>query len=190
MLTQAQQVSNKIQGADIKDFETTKLNNGTKMFVVPVTAEVKVLSAEPQSYQLKESIMLPEMGPTESEASYTNRVAQYVEQTVVQLKEQALFEFADSKNASLIISPSYSIKTESSKNYQVNVVVKVKGYPAVYTKFRSIMPSDTILMKTGKNIPDNKIELTPVMNVNMETEEKTTVEEDVVIRKQAKLKEK
>lgn len=182
------QVSNQIQGVEIRNFEATQLNNGANMFVTPLATEVKVLSTEPESYQMKETIILPEIRPGETEGQYADKVQRIVEARISELKTQALFEFTDEKNAALIISPIYSIKTESSHNNVVNVIVKVKGYPAIYTKFRNITPADSVLMRISKTIPNNQGMTNPKFNTTIKTEEKQIVEEEVVIKKKERQK--
>ena len=157
------------------------MDNGANMFIVPLATEVKVLSAEPKNFQMKESITLPEIFPQESDAHYANRIQDIITSRIAELKTQALFEFADATNAALIISPIYSIKTESSKGYTVNVTVKVKGYPAIYTKFRNLLPSDSVTMRLSGNIPENKHVLSPNLQTKITTEEETVREEKVNI---------
>ena len=175
------QVSNQIQGVEIHNFEATQLDNGANMFIVPLTTEVKVLATEPKNFKMKETITLPEINPNETDKHYADRIQSLIQSRIAELKTQALFEFADATNAALIISPIYSIKTESSNGYTVNVVVKVKGYPAIYTKFRNLTPADSITMRLSRNIPQNKEILDPTLHTTVTSEEEKVHEEVVKI---------
>ncbi len=146
---------NNIQGASVSKFEATQIANNGNLFVVPLVSELKVLKNRPVDYTMQQTFLLPETQKREKPEAYMLRLERYVKEKIEELKAQALFEFIDSENASLIISPIYSIKTVSSRGNSMTVSVSVKGFPAVYANFRNMQPSDTIFIKWDKQIVEH-----------------------------------
>ena len=90
-----------------------------------------------------------------------------------ELKAQALFEFIDRENCSLIVSPIYSVKTTSSKGLEMKVEVRIKGYPATYTNFRDLQAKDSTIVKLNRLIIDKKDEQHILTDRQIETNERT-----------------
>jgi len=162
-----------IQGASVSKYEATQLKNNGNMFVVPLVASLNITQSTPKDYVLKETILLPEKRKREKEDAYFERMEKYVDIKLDELKAQALFEFIDKENCSLIVSPIYSIKTVSSKGLEMTVDVRVKGYPATYTKFRDMQTSDSTIVKLNRLIVDKKDEQHIMTDRQVETSERT-----------------
>ena len=109
----------------------------------------------------------------ESEKDYFERVEKFINLKLDELKAQALFEFIDRENCSLIVSPIYSIKTTSSTGSQMAVEVRVKGYPATYTNFRDLRTADSTIVKLNRLIVDKKDEQRILTDRQVETKERT-----------------
>jgi predicted adenine nucleotide alpha hydrolase (AANH) superfamily ATPase len=162
-----------IQGASVSKYEATQLKNNGNMFIVPVVASLDIANKTPTDYKLKETISLPEMKKKESEKEYFSRVEKYINLKIDELKAQALFEFIDKENCSLIVSPIYSIKTLSSQGTEMTIEVRIKGYPATYTKFRDMQTADSTIVKLNRLIVDKKDELHIMTDRQVETNERT-----------------
>lgn len=143
------------------------------MFIVPIVASLNIAQSTPKDYVLRETISLPEMRKKESEEKYFERAEKYMHMRLDELKAQALFEFIDKENCSLIVSPIYSIKTTSSSGSQMNVEVRVKGYPATYTNFRDLQTADSTIVKLNLLIVDKKDEQRILSDRQVETKERT-----------------
>ena len=143
------------------------------MFIVPLVASLNISKSTPSDYVLKENILLPEMRKKESEKDYFERVEKFINLKLDELKAQALFEFIDRENCSLIVSPIYSIKTTSSTGSQMAVEVRVKGYPATYTHFRDLQTADSTIVKLNRLIVDKKDEQRILTDRQVETKERT-----------------
>ncbi len=162
-----------IQGASVSKYEATQLKNNGNMFIVPLVASLNITQSTPKDYVLRETILLPEKRKRENEEAYFERLEKYTDLKLNELKAQALFEFIDRENCSLIVSPVYSIKTVSSKGLEMSVQVRVKGYPATYTKFRDMQTSDSTIVKLNRLIVDKKDEQHILTDRQVETSERT-----------------
>ncbi len=162
-----------IEGASVSRYEATQLKNNGSMFIVPIVANLNVAQSTPKDYLLSEKITIPEIRKNESEDKYYERVEKYIDLKLNELKAQALFEFIDTEHCSLIVSPIYSIKTVSSQGHEMNVEVRVKGYPATYTNFRSMQAADSTIVKLNGLIVDKKDEQLILTNRQIETKERT-----------------
>lgn len=162
-----------IQGASVSKYEATQLKNNGNMFIVPLVASLNITQSTPKDYVLRETILLPEKRKRENEETYFERLEKYTDLKLNELKAQALFEFIDRENCSLIVSPVYSIKTVSSKGLEMSVQVRVKGYPATYTKFRDMQTSDSTIVKLNRLIVDKKDEQHILTDRQVETSERT-----------------
>ena len=162
-----------IQGASISKYEATQLKNNGNMFIVPLVASLDIPSKTPTDYKLRETINLPEMEKKEREKDYFARVEKFLDLKLEELKAQALFEFIDKENCSLIVSPIYSIKTLSSQGTEMTVEIRVKGYPATYTKFRDLQTNDSTIVKLNRLIVDKQDELHILNDRQVETNERT-----------------
>ena len=163
-----------LQGASVSKFEATQLSNNGNMFIVPIAAELQVKSATIGDYDMKATILLPERGKKESDERYVKRVEEFLKAKLDELKTQALFEFIDKTNSSLILSPQYSIKTESSRGNEMRVVVRIKGYPATYSNFRNLTAADSTIVKLNGMIVDKKQVEFLQGDTKITTEERTT----------------
>ena len=163
-----------LQGASVSKFEATQLSNNGNMFIVPVVAELHVNSTTISDYNMKATILLPERGKKESDERYVKRVEDFLKVKLDELKTQALFEFIDNTRSSLILSPHYSIQTESSRGNEMKVVVRIKGYPATYSNFRNLTAADSTIVKLNGMIVDKKQVEYLQGNTKITTEEKTT----------------
>ena len=165
--------NNAIQGASVSKYEATQLKNNGNMFIVPLVASLNIKQSTPSDYVLKETITLPEMRKKESEKDYFERAGKFMNMRMDELKAQALFEFIDRENCSLIVSPIYSIKTTSSSGSEMKVEVRVKGYPATYTHFRDLQTADSTIVKLNRLIIDKKDEQHILTDRQVETKERT-----------------
>lgn len=162
-----------IQGASVSKYEATQLKNNGNMFIVPLVASLNITQSTPKDYVLKETILLPEMRKKENEDKYFERAEKFLDLKLNELKAQALFEFIDRENCSLIVSPIYSIKTLSSNGLQMSVEVRVKGYPATYSHFRDLQAADSTIVKLNRLIIDKKDEQHILTDRQVETSERT-----------------
>ena len=165
--------NNAIQGASVSKYEATQLKNNGNMFIVPLVASLNIKQNTPSDFVLKETILLPEMRKKESEKDYFERAEKFMNMRMDELKAQALFEFIDRENCSLIVSPIYSIKTTSSSGLEMKVEVRVKGYPATYTHFRDLQTADSTIVKLNRLIVDKKDEQHILTDRQVETKERT-----------------
>lgn len=165
--------NNAIQGASVSKYEATVLKNNGNMFVVPIVASLSVTKNQPSDYVLTETVIIPDIRKQEGDANYMTRVTDYLNTKIEELKAQALFEFIDRENCSLIISPMYSTRTISSEGSKMTIEVKVKGYPAMYSKFRDMQPADSVLMNLNKLIEYQSPDVQKLTEQQMETNERT-----------------
>ena len=154
MCAMAQESS--LQGASVNKFEATQLSNSGNMFIVPIVAELQVKSSTISDYEMRSTIVIPEQGKNETDERYLPRVENFLKAKLEELKTQALFEFTDKSNASLILAPQYSIKTESSRGKTMQVVVRIKGYPATYCNFRNLKAADSTVVLLNNMIVEKK----------------------------------
>jgi hypothetical protein len=165
--------NNAIQGASVSKYEATQLKNNGNMFIVPLVASLNIAQSTPKDYRLRETISLPEKQKRENEEAYFKRAENFLDLKLNELKAQALFEFIDSENCSLIVSPIYSIKTISSKGLNMTVEIRVKGYPATYTNFRDMQAKDSTIVKLNRLVIEKKDEQHILTDRQVETSERT-----------------
>ena len=143
------------------------------MFIVPLVASLNIAQSTPKDYRLRETISLPEKRKNEKEEAYFKRAENFLDLKLNELKAQALFEFIDRENCSLIVSPIYSIKTISSKGLNMTVEIRVKGYPATYTNFRDMQAKDSTIVKLNRLVIEKKDEQHILTDRQVETSERT-----------------
>lgn len=161
-----------IQGASISKYEATQISNNGNFFIVPVTAELQVMSNTMQEYKLVENITLPEMKKKEKEETYIVRIENYLNKVILELKSRALYEFIDKTHASLILSPIYSTKTLSSKGNEMRIELRVMGYPATYTNFRSLQASDSTVVKLNNSIKQQDLDIISIDKKHIDPNER------------------
>jgi len=161
-----------IQGASISKYEATQISNNGNFFIVPVTAELQVMSNTMQEYKLVENITLPEMKKKEKEEAYIVRIENYLNKVILELKSRALYEFIDKTHASLILSPIYSTKTLSSKGNEMRIELRVMGYPATYTNFRSLQASDSTVVKLNNSIKQKDLDIISIDKKHIDPNER------------------
>lgn len=162
-----------IQGASVSKYEATQLKNNGNMFIVPLVASLQVAQNYPKDYILRAAIELPKPYKKESEENYKARAKAGVDKAIDELKAQALFEFIDRENCSLIVSPIYSVKTVKSKGLIMNVEVRVKGYPASYTQFRDMRAADSTVVKLNNMVHEKENQQLYLGKPIVETSERT-----------------
>ena len=165
--------NNAIQGASVSKYEATQLKNNGNMFIVPLVASLNISQSTPKDYRLRETISLPEKRKRESDKAYFERAEKFLDLKLNELKAQALFEFIDRENCSLIVSPIYSIKTITSKGLNMTVEIRVKGYPATYTNFRDMQAKDSTIVKLNRLVIEKKDEQHILTDRQVETSERT-----------------
>lgn len=165
--------NNAIQGVSVSKYEATQLKNNGNMFIVPLVASLNISQSTPKDYVLRETITLPEIRKKENEEKYFERAEKFMNMRMDELKAQALFEFIDRENCSLIVSPIYSVKTISSNGLEMKVEVRVKGYPATYTNFRDLQAKDSTIVMLNRLIVDKKDEQHILTDRQIETNERT-----------------
>ena len=165
--------NNAIQGASVSKYEATQLKNNGNMFIVPLVASLNITQNTPKDYILTETISLPEINKKENEQNYITRVEKFINMKLDELKAQALFEFIDRENCSLIVSPIYSIKTTNSAGSKMTIQVRIKGYPATYTHFRDLQSADTTIVRLNRLIVDKHDEQHIMTDRQVQTNERT-----------------
>lgn len=177
--TFAQTVS--FEGANVSQFQATMANNGTKIFNVPLVGSYELVPNASRTFTMNSVIrssdmFLPAKKRSESKEEYAERLAVSVKESLssilVELKAKALFLFADQENADIIVSPTYAITTKRSNSDQIDVEIKVKGFPARYTNIRPLQASDSSLVKISRSI-SNEVK-TIDLEVNSRENEEVT----------------
>lgn len=169
--------STTIQGASISKYEATQISNNGNMFIVPLVADLHVMSNAMQEHKIVELVTLPEIAKKEKEQDYLNRIEKYLSNKINELKAQALYEFIDVSGASLIVSPIYSVKTLSSRGLEMRLEVRVKGYPATYNNFRSLKAADSTIVKLNNSIKHKHMD---VISIDKKTTDRTERTEEVI----------
>lgn len=162
-----------VQGANISKYEATQISNNANFFIVPLVAELHVLTNTMQEYRLVENITLPAIKKREKEDAYFVRIERYLNDRLEELKAQALYEFIASSNASLIVSPIYSTKTLSSKGLDMRLEIWVKGYPATYNNFRNLKAADSTIVKLNHSIKQKNLDIISIDKKTTERNERT-----------------
>lgn len=162
-----------IQGASISKYEATQISNNGNFFIVPLVADLQVMSNTMQEYILEADITLPEIKKNEKEMVYLERIETYLTNRINELKAQALYEFIDSSHASLIVSPIYSTKTLRSSGREMRLEVRVKGYPAIYSNFRNLKATDSTVVKLNNAIKPMDLDVISIDKKTTDRSERT-----------------
>lgn len=144
-------------GVVVSHHQAVAANSNPKMFAVPLVADTEVIKDAPKSYQMNATISFPAISNGESSSEYANRVGILINNKIVELKSQALFEFAESTDADAILSPMFSIKTTESTGTSTTVTVKVKGYAVRYTNFRPMKSEDYTVVESARLIDNDDL---------------------------------
>ena len=142
----------KVTDASLTDFEATSLSTQPRMFGVPLVADVKIIPDAKHTFTMNADVNLPERADKESDNSYLKRVNSYVKDRLEEIKTEAIFNFSEENDADVIVSPNFSITTESSNGLNLKMKVKVRGYPAKYDNFRNLTDKDEKLVEISRNI--------------------------------------
>ena len=165
-----------VTGATITKYEATSVETQPKLFVTPLAADLNIIQSASTTFKTKGVITLPEAPDTKNVEileRYAAEVRRQVSRNIEELKAQALFQFAEQSNADVIVAPSFSVETDSSKGRVVEVSIKVKGFPARYTNFRNLKPEDSILVRMSQQIPvGRQVRVLESSQANLETVEK------------------
>ena len=165
-----------VTGANVTKFEASSIETQPKMMAIPLMADVSIIKGAQRQFKTKGTITLPEAPESKSATAltaYREQARVHIAMSIEELKAQALFEFSEATDADVIVSPMYSVVTESSNGNVINVIVKIKGYPAVYTNFRNATAADTTLVYLNNIIRGGK----KVERLSSNTMETTTKEE-------------
>lgn len=142
-----------VTGVNITNFQAKSTDSNPKMFVIPIVASMEIIQDAPTFFSTTGVIKIPDNNNTVRD--YMALVNSTVKARIEELKSQALFEFSEKTGADLILSPMYSITTVSNTGLTVNVTIKIKGYPARYTKFREMTENDSKLIGTAAMIDED-----------------------------------
>ena len=162
-----------IQGASISKYEATQISNNGNFFIVPLVADLHVMSNTMQEHKIVEVVTLPEIKKKEQETAYLERIEKFLTNKLNELKAQALYEFIDASGASLIVSPIYSTKTLSSRGLEMRLEVRVKGYPATYNNFRSLKAADSTIIKLNNQIKQKNLDIISIEKKSTDRTERT-----------------
>lgn len=152
----AQKSSIDIKGVSVKKYQASMAETQPKLFTVPLVGHLNVISNHSLKYEFSAEIILPSSDNASSYDAYQRMVEYSITQQIEELKGRALFEFSEANNADIIVSPTYSIVTESNQGLVLNVKIKVKGFPAVYTGFTEMKDSDGVLVNINSMIDGKK----------------------------------
>ncbi len=148
-----------VTGATVTKYEATAVETQPKMFVTPLVAELSIIPSASTVFKIKGKITLPEAPDTKNVEvleRYAAEARRSVAANIEELKAQALFQFAESTDADVIVAPTYSVETDKSDGREVYVTVKVKGFPARYTNFRNLRPDDSTLVYMNNILSSGK----------------------------------
>lgn len=170
-----------VTGANIVNYQAKAIDTNPQMFIVPIVASIEVIKGAMDVYSTSAVIKLPANGvngkPAMSDKEYMAYLDKSVNRRIEELKSQVLFEFSEKTGADLILSPMYSITTDNSDGLVVNVTIKVKGYPAKYTKFREMTENDTKLVSTAGMVEEN------MESKVLKTQSLTNTEKETIVEK-------
>ncbi|MBO4340775.1 MAG: hypothetical protein J5835_05055 [Bacteroidales bacterium] len=150
-----------VTGVNVTKFEATSVEAQPKMLITPIAADITIIQSNSSSFKTQGVITIPEVPDTKDLAKlerYAADAKQVIMDGIEELKAKALFEFAESAGADLIVAPLFSVVTDKSDGRNIYLTVKVKGYPAKYTNFRNVKPADTTIvyinraLSSGKNV--------------------------------------
>ena len=148
-----------VTGVNVTKFEATSVEAQPKMLVTPIAADVSMIQATSASFKTEGTIVSPEVPGTKGPAKlerYAADAKQVILDGIEELKAKALFEFAESAGADLIVAPLFSVVTDKSDGRIISLTVRVKGYPARYTNFRNVKPSDTTIVYINSALSSHK----------------------------------
>lgn len=153
----AQKSSIDIKRVSVKKYQASKAETQPKLFTVPLVGHLNVITSHSVKYEFSAEIALPSPDNAPSYEAYQRMVENSITQQIEELKGRALFEFSEANNADIIVSPTYSIITESNQGLVLNVNIKIKGFPAVYTSFSEMKNSDGELVNINSMIDTQKL---------------------------------
>ncbi len=148
-----------VTGASVTKYEATSVESQPKLFVTPLAADLVVIQNASTSFKTQGSITLPEAPDSKDNKvleRYANEARRVVVEGIEELKAKALFEFSESESADVIVAPSFSVVTDKSDGRLLSLTIRVKGFPARYTNFRNVKPSDTTLVYINRSLPVGK----------------------------------
>lgn len=170
-----------VTGADIQNYSAKSIDSNPNMFIVPVVASIEVIKDAPSTFTTKGRIKLPANGsqgkPIMGDREYLDYINLTVKRSIEELKSKALFEFSERTGADVVLSPMYSITTDSSEGLHVDVTIKLKGYAARYTKFREMTADDSKLITTAAMV-DKDMETRVLDSQSLQNTEKQTIVEE------------
>ena len=146
-----------VTGVNVTKFEATSVEAQPKMLVTPIAADISIIQATSSSFKTQGTIVIPEVPDTKDPAKlerYAADAKHVILDGIEELKAKALFEFAESAGADLIVAPLFSVVTDKSDGRIITV--RVKGYPARYTNFRNVKPSDTTIVYINSALSSSK----------------------------------
>lgn len=156
--------------ASLTNFEATSLSTQPKMFGIPLVANVKIIEGAKHTFTFETIIKLPDRQEKESDGSYTNRINKFVKDRIEEVKTEAIFNFADETQADVIVSPSFSMTTESSNGLTMKMKVKVRGYPAKYDNFRNLSAQDEKLIELSAKVGNSGAKIIEIGSTEYEKE--------------------
>ena len=148
-----------VTGVNVTKFEATSVEAQPKMLVTPIAADISIIQATSSSFKTQGTIVIPEVPDTKDPAKlerYAADAKHVILDGIEELKAKALFEFAESAGADLIVAPLFSVVTDKSDGRIISLTVRVKGYPARYTNFRNVKPSDTTIVYINSALSSHK----------------------------------
>lgn len=160
----------KATDASLTDFEATSLSTQPRMFGVPLVADVKIIPDAGHTFTMSADVNLPERASKESDNSYLKRVNAYVKDRLEEIKTEAIFNFSEQADADVIVSPNFSITTESSNGLNLKMKVKVRGYPAKYDNFRNLTDQDEKLVEISRNLGSTNTNVIAIGSTELEQE--------------------
>lgn len=148
-----------VTGVNVTKFEATSVEAQPKMLITPIAADISIIQSTSSSFKTQGVITIPEVPDTKDLAKlerYAADAKQVIMDGIEELKAKALFEFAESTGADLIVAPLFSVVTDKSDGRNIFLTVKVKGYPARYTNFRNVKPADTTIVYINSALSSGK----------------------------------
>ena len=148
-----------VTGVNVTKFEASSVETQPKMLVTPIAADISIIQSTSSSFKTQGTITIPEVPDTKDAAKlerYAADARRVILEGIEELKAKALFEFSEQAGADLIVAPLFSVLTDKSDGRVIYVTVKVKGYPARYTNFRNVKPTDTTIAYINRILPSSK----------------------------------
>ena len=150
-----------VTGVNVTKYEATSMDTQPHMFVTPIVADVSIISGASNVFKTQGTITIPAAPDTKDQKqleAYAASARNVILDGIEELKAKALFEFSEKEGADLIVGPSYSVTTDKSEGRVIYLTVKIKGFPAKYTNFRNLKPSDSTvvylngMLRQGKDV--------------------------------------